>query len=87
MARKRTLPDFEKALEELERLVERMEEGKLSLEESLRTFERGMELSRSCQRSLDEAEQRIRTLSEQDTTPPPGGGGENDIEGPGADEP
>lgn len=64
---------FEKALEELERLVERMEEGELTLEESLRTYERGIYLSRACQRALDQAEQRIQVLTEQDgqaaTTP------------------
>ena len=60
---------FEKALEELERLVERMEEGELSLEESLKTYERGIELSRACQRALDAAEQRIQVLSEQDRDP------------------
>ncbi len=56
--------DFEKALEELERLVERMEQGELSLEESLRTYERGIELSRRCQRALEQAEQRVRVLAE-----------------------
>jgi exodeoxyribonuclease VII small subunit len=43
-----------------------MEEGDLSLEESLKTYERGIELSRACQKSLDAAEQRIRILSEKD---------------------
>jgi exodeoxyribonuclease VII small subunit len=58
--------EFEAALEELEGLVERMEEGELSLEDSLKTYERGIELSRACQKSLDAAEQRIRILSEKD---------------------
>lgn len=66
MARQRKLSSFEQALEELERLVERMEVGDLSLEESLTTFERGVELSRICQQALDEAEQRIQILMEQD---------------------
>lgn len=65
MARKKQDVDFEAALEELEGLVERMEEGDLSLEESLKTYERGIELSRVCQKSLDAAEQRIRILSEK----------------------
>ncbi len=65
MARKKQGVDFEAALEELEGLVERMEEGDLSLEESLKTYERGIELSRVCQKSLDAAEQRIRILSEK----------------------
>lgn len=66
MARKKQGVDFEAALEELEGLVERMEEGALSLEESLKTYERGIELSRTCQKSLDAAEQRIQILSEKD---------------------
>lgn len=65
-AKQRKSPSFEQALEELERIVERMEEGELSLEESLQAFERGMELSRTCQKSLEEAEQRIQILMERD---------------------
>ena len=65
MARKKQGVEFEAALEELEGLVERMEEGDLSLEESLKTYERGIELGRACQKSLDAAEQRIRILSEK----------------------
>jgi len=57
---------FEKSLEELEQLVERMEDGELSLEQSLRTYERGIKLARSCQKALDEAEQRVELLSEPD---------------------
>jgi exodeoxyribonuclease VII small subunit len=66
VARKKQAIDFEAAFEELEGLVERMEEGKLSLEESLETYERGIALSRACQKSLDAAEQRIQILSEKD---------------------
>ena len=67
MARKATKGvDFERALDELEKLVERMEEGSLSLEESLKLYERGIELSKACQKALDAAEKRIRILSEQD---------------------
>ena len=66
MARKKQGVDFEGALEELEGLVARMEEGELSLEESLKTYERGIELSRGCQKSLDTAEQRIKILTEKD---------------------
>jgi exodeoxyribonuclease VII small subunit len=65
VARKKQGVDFEAALEELEGLVERMEEGKLSLEESLATYERGIALSRACQKSLDAAEQRIQILTEK----------------------
>ena len=66
MAGKKQGVDFEAALEELEGLVERMEEGELSLEESLKTYERGIALSRACQKSLDAAEQRIQILSEKE---------------------
>jgi len=66
LARKKQGVDFEGALEELEGLVERMEEGDLSLEESLKTYERGIALSRACQKSLDAAEQRIQILTEKD---------------------
>jgi len=48
--------------------VERMEEGEMSLEESLKSYERGIELSRVCQKSLDAAEQRIQILTEKDGT-------------------
>ena len=61
-------PAFEDALEELEAIVEKMEDGEPSLEESLKLFERGMDLTRRCQTALDDAEQRIRTLA--DTEPP-----------------
>lgn len=54
--------DFEKALGELEKIVERMEHGEQTLETSLKDFERGMELSRSCQKSLEEAELRVEKL-------------------------
>ncbi len=43
-----------------------MEDGELSLEQSLRTYERGIKLARSCQKALDEAEQRVELLSEPD---------------------
>jgi len=56
--------NFEAALEELEALVERMETGELSLEESLRAFERGVALTRDCQRALKDAELRVQALTE-----------------------
>jgi exodeoxyribonuclease VII small subunit len=56
--------DFEKALGELESLVERMEQGELSLESSLKEFERGIALARQCQQALQEAEQKVRLLTE-----------------------
>ncbi len=63
-------PAFEDALEELEAIVERMEDGEPSLEESLKLFERGMDLTRRCQKALDEAEQRIRTLADAEDGSP-----------------
>ena len=65
-ARSRNAVDFERSLEELERLVERMEDGELSLEDSLASYERGIRLGRRCQQALDEAEQRIQVLAEKD---------------------
>ena len=65
MAKKKAPQDFEAALKELEALVERMEKGDIGLEESLKHFERGIELTRSCQRSLKEAEQKVRILLEK----------------------
>jgi len=57
--------DFEQALEELEALVERMETGELSLDESLAAFERGIRLTRRCQQALEGAEQRVQQLIEE----------------------
>ena len=57
--------DFEASMNELESLVERMEEGDQSLEESLKDFERGIALTRSCQKSLQETEQKIQQLIEK----------------------
>lgn len=62
---KPSAPPFEEALSELEALVERLEHGNLSLEESLITFERGVELTRTCQQSLKAAEQKVRILAQQ----------------------
>ncbi|MBI1733256.1 MAG: exodeoxyribonuclease VII small subunit [Gammaproteobacteria bacterium] len=62
MARKAAEFDFEKALGELEALVEKMEQGDLSLEESLRHFERGVALTRACQKALADAEQKVQIL-------------------------
>ena len=56
-------PDFEAALAELESIVQKLEQGELSLEESLKQFERGVVLTRSCQKALRQAEQKIRVLA------------------------
>ena len=55
--------DFEAALAELEGIVERLEHGDLPLEESLKQFERGVELTRTCQTALRQAEQKVQVLS------------------------
>ena len=62
MARKSKEFDFEKSLTELEQLVNLMEQGDLSLEESLKHFERGVVLTRACQKALAEAEQKVQIL-------------------------
>jgi exodeoxyribonuclease VII small subunit len=54
--------DFESAMQELEELVERLEQGELPLEESLAAFERGVQLTRTCQTALREAEQKVEIL-------------------------
>jgi len=53
---------FEKSLKELEALVTKMEQGNLSLEESLQHFERGIQLTRTCQQALKAAEQKVEIL-------------------------
>ncbi len=60
---------FEESLSELEQLVERMEQGNLPLEESLKLFERGVRLTRSCQKALQEAEQKVQILLEENGEP------------------
>lgn len=60
-----SLRSFETALKELEGLVERMEKGDRSLEESLQDFERGVTLTRQCQEALKTAEQKVQQLLEQ----------------------
>ena len=57
--------NLEKALTELEKLVEEMEQGNLSLEESLKRFEKGIALSTECQQALQNAELKIKELVEK----------------------
>lgn len=66
MARDSKPIDFEAALEELEALVEQMEAGELTLEDSLKAFERGVKLTRDCQKALRDAELRVQVLTEDD---------------------
>lgn len=69
--RKARTPEFEQALAELEAVVQRLEQGELSLEESLGQFERGVQLARSCQDALKQAEQKVEILLQKapDATP------------------
>jgi exodeoxyribonuclease VII small subunit len=60
---KQATPDFEAALAELEAIVQRLEQGEIPLEESLRQYERGVALTRSCQQALQQAEEKIRILA------------------------
>ena len=55
---------FEKAIQELEEIVARLEKGELTLDESIDFFQRGVELSKYCSKRLDEAERRITLLIE-----------------------
>ncbi len=66
MARKKAAPDFEQSLADLQQLVERLESGELSLEDSLACFEQGIRLTRECQSALSQAEQKVRILLERD---------------------
>ncbi len=56
--------DFEQSLDALEQLVEKMEHGEMSLEDSLAAYERGVGLYRRCQAALEQAELRVRLLSD-----------------------
>lgn len=62
MSRKNTKFNFEESLANLENLVEAMEAGELSLEESLKAFEQGIKLTRECQLALEQAEQKVQLL-------------------------
>ena len=57
--------NFENALIELEETVDKMEEGDLSLEDSLLAFEKGIKLTRECQKALEQAEQKVSLLEEK----------------------
>ena len=58
------IAEFEKSLDELEKLVARMEQGDQSLDDSLKSFERGISLYRNCQGALEQAELRVKLLSD-----------------------
>ena len=58
--------DFEKSLKQLETLVDKLEKGELSLEDSLKNFEQGVKLTRECRQALQTAEQKISVLNKED---------------------
>jgi exodeoxyribonuclease VII small subunit len=60
--KKTEAPSFEAALKQLEEIVQRLEKGELSLEESLKLYEEGIQLSRLCHGKLEEAEGKIEVL-------------------------
>ncbi len=60
-----TIKDFEAAIAELESIVKKLEDGDRPLETSLQLYERGVQLSRFCHSSLEEAERRIEVLNER----------------------
>ncbi|MDR1076483.1 MAG: exodeoxyribonuclease VII small subunit [Xanthomonadaceae bacterium] len=57
---------FEQSLEQLEQMVEKMELGEMSLEESLSAYEQGVALYRRCQQALEQAELRVRQINDPD---------------------
>jgi exodeoxyribonuclease VII small subunit len=57
--------NLEKSMAELEKLVETMESGKLSLEESLKLFEKGVSITKTCQTTLKKIEQKVQILQKE----------------------
>ncbi|MEY3464974.1 MAG: exodeoxyribonuclease VII small subunit [Steroidobacteraceae bacterium] len=66
MTKPKRPPDFEKSLQELETLVERLERGDLPLDEALKAFERGVALTRECQSALAAAQSRVDILLQRE---------------------
>ena len=58
--------DFEKSLNELEKIVEELQNGDISLDESIKLFEKGIELSKDCRQTLENARQKITSLTEEE---------------------
>ena len=59
------MPKFEDCLQRLEKIVDELEKGNVPLEQALRLFEEGMQLSSSCRRELEEAEGKVEILLKQ----------------------
>lgn len=68
MRKKKTATLFEDSLAELEQLISQLEQGDIPLEESLKAFERGVNLTRTCQQALQQAEQKVQILLEKNGT-------------------
>lgn len=66
MSSAKKTPNLEKSMGELEQIVEQLEGGELTLEKSLAQFEKGVKLSRECQKALSEAEQKVQILMGDD---------------------
>ena len=66
MAEKKANLDFEKAMEQLEEIAKELEQGDLSLDESVNKFEVGMKLSKQCNELLENAEKRITVLLQEE---------------------
>ncbi|MBT8422876.1 MAG: exodeoxyribonuclease VII small subunit [Gammaproteobacteria bacterium] len=60
--KKKSAPNLEKSMAQLEDIVQQLEEGDIPLEKALQHFEKGIKLSRECQQALDSAEQRVKVL-------------------------
>jgi exodeoxyribonuclease VII small subunit len=65
-SQKKSTPNLEKSLQQLEDIVQQLEEGDIPLEKALQQFEKGVKLSRDCQQALDSAEQRVKVLIENE---------------------
>lgn len=88
MAKELALPNLEDAMTEINQLIEKMEHGELSLEQSLHNFERGITLVKHCQKILTEAEQKVQILiqthKQEELVPYSDNGPENEAKAAGA---
>ncbi|MGC6404222.1 MAG: exodeoxyribonuclease VII small subunit [Candidatus Comchoanobacterales bacterium] len=56
---------FEQSMQALEDLIKQLENGDLALEDAIKTYEKGIKLSQQCQQTLDQAEQRVKDLTQE----------------------
>jgi exodeoxyribonuclease VII small subunit len=61
----KSIKDFEKSLQQLEAIVQKMETGELGLEQSLKQFEQGIQLAKTCQNALSTAELKVNQLIQE----------------------